>query len=292
MLVTRDYLRADPWDALIARVNDAYCTELQPYSTKLESLTALTGTATKVVIIPDQGNSPNSTSPPIERVEYTYDRLDLRSFFKGAVIKNVGGFALPTNTFNVVDSIGEFNDIVFTLDDFEQAEYDEYNRAYTLTANPESLRFVGTINFQLVNTTKRLIQNVATKFELPLANTWGLGNLSNGAKMTAQYLTSGYDFTMEREFLKDLTTTSTWPGARKLAAIIGNVTGDPWVCKPTASDWNIGYDIYNGAARIQLLYNGRVLPRYSPRSDILNVVVIKLSDLSTNVAGYLLLHYN
>lgn len=292
MLITRDYLKAKPWDALIARINDEYGTELQPYSTAMESLTSGVGTSTKVVIIPNQSNSTTNTQPPVTRTEYTYDRLDLSTFFKGTSTKDVPGFRLPANTFDVVDAIGEFNDIVFTLNDFKHAEYDTYNQTYTLVADPESLRFVGQVNFRLTNIFKRLIQNVSSKFEFPLANTWGLGNQSNGVKMTAQYLTGGYDFTQERDFLKNITKTSSWPSGRKLAAVISDVTGDPWTCTSNPADWNIGFDLYNGEARIQVIYNGRVLPRYSPRSDILNVVVLRLSDLSTNVAGYMLLHYN
>lgn len=292
MLLTRDYLKADPWDALIARVNNEYGTELQPYSTQLESITAGVGTSTTVVIIPNQADTDTNTQPPIVRTEYTYDRLDLSSFFKGTGVKDLNGFTLPTNTFDVVNAVGEFNDIVFTINDFEHAVYDTYNRVYSLAANKDSLRFVGRLNIRLINTTKRQLQNISNKFEFPLANTWGLGNMSDGAKMTAQYLTGGYDFTQEREFLKDLAKQSSWPSGRKLAAVIGNVTGDPWVCKPSNADWNIAFDVYGGDGRIQLVYNGRVLPRYSPRKDILNVAVLQLSNLSTNVAGYLLLHYN
>lgn len=292
MLLTIDYLKVDPWDALIARVNSEYGTELQPYSTQLESITAGTGTSTTIVIVPNQADTETNTQPPITRTEYTYDRLDLSTFFKGTGVKDLGGFTLPTNTFDVVNAVGEFNGIVFTLNDFDHVVYDTYNRVYSLVANKDSLRFVGRLSFRLVSMSKRQLQNVSNKFEFPLANTWGLGNTSDGVKMTAQYLTSGYDFTQERDFLKNLDKQSSWPSGRKLAAVIGNVTGDPWVCKPTSADWNIAFDLYGGDGRVQLVYNGRVLPRYSPRKDILNVAVLQLSNFSTNVAGYLLLHYN
>lgn len=289
MLMTRDYLKADPWDALIARINDLYQIELQPYTTKLIELQSQGGTRTRVVIGPNQSASETNTAPAVERTEYFYDRLDLASFFKGGV-KQVGGFQLPTDTFKILDAISELNDITFTLNDFMHVQYDAYGQTYTLTANPKSMRFVGSVQFQLVNTTKRLLSDQGSVREFPDANPFPLG--ASGDKLIAQYMTSGFDFTDEREFLKTLDKDSIWPTGKKLAAILQDVTKRPWVCSDTEVEWNIAYEAKNGEGRLEVIYNGIVLPRFSPRKDIRRVLVLRTSELSTNVDGYLLLHYN
>lgn len=289
MLMTRDYLKADPWDALITRINDLYQIELQPYTTKLVELESLGDTRTRVVIGPNQSISDTNTAPPIERTEYFYDRLDLTSFFKGG-IKQLGGFQLPTDTFKIIEAIGEFNEIEFTLNDFMHVQYDAYGQTYTLTANPKSMRFVGSIQFQLINTTKRLLSSLGGVSELPDANSFPLG--ASGEKLIAQYMTSSFDFTEEREFLKTLDKDSIWPTGKKLAAILQDVTKRPWVCSATEDEWNIAFEAKNGEGRLEVVYNGIVLPRFSPRKDIRRVLVLRTSELCTNVDGYLLLHYN
>lgn len=291
MISLRDYLKYDPWEAVIARINDEYQTELEAFSTKLASIEPMGGTLTKIVITPNQvTDDPLNTMPPIVRTTYTYDRIDLASFFLGGTVKALSGMTLPTNTFEVLEVVGEFNDIVFTLNDFMHYEYDEYDKIYTLTANEKSLRFVGSVRFKLVNTNKRLLDNLGPKIEFPDANDFPLG--ASGQKIVGQYQTCGYDFTVERDYLKSVSKVGVWPSGKKLAAIIGNVTGIGWVCTKDKADWNIAYQVTNNLGTVKVIYNGIVLPRYSPRTDILNVLVLQLGTLSNNVDGYLLLHYN
>lgn len=290
MYTTRDYLKADPWVAVINRINDVYLTEIEPSSTELVSIDSLGGTRTSVTIKTNISESPTNTMPPVERNTYEYDRIDLASFFIGDGVKDLEGFALPTSTFKVLDAVSELNDIVFTLNDFLHYQYDEYLHVYTLQANPKSLRFVGSLQFQLVNTTKQLIQNLGNKLEFPLANTWPLG--TDGTKAAGQYLLSGFDFTDEREFIKNLNAQSVWPSGRKLAAILEAVSGYPWTCTSEKAEWNIAYENRLGNAVFNVVYNGVVLPRYTPRNNIQRVLVLRLGDLSSNVAGYLLIHYN
>lgn len=290
MLLTRDYLKAHPWDALIACINATYGTELQSYSTALESLEAVSGTRTKVIIVPNQADTDINTEKPVERTEYFYDRLDLTTFFRGQTVKSLEGFTLPTDTFSVLQAVGELNDIEFTLNDFMHYQYNAFGEVFTLTANPKSLRFVGSIQFKLVNTNKRLLQNLGNVLEYPTANDWPMG--TNGTKMAGQYLTSGFDFTSGRDILKNVKKDSVYPTGSQLAALLAEVTGEDWTCAITAESRNIGFDTVNGEARVRVFYNGRSLPRYTPRTDMLNVLVLELSDLSTDVDGYLLMHYN
>lgn len=290
MYSTKDYLKAEPWQAVINRINEVYLTELTTYTSKLVSIESLGGTRTKVVIEPNRSIDMGNTSPVVTRTEYFYDRLDLSEFFKESGVAQLTGFALPTNTFKVLDQISELNDIVFTLNDFVHIQFDEYRHTYTLKANPKSLRFVGEVRFELINTTKQLLTNVGNKVEFPTANERPLGNA--GTKIIGQYTTGAFDFTKEREFIKELSSNSLWPSGRKLAAILQDVTGYPWVCSTTAYDWNIAGILTLGEARPEVLYNGIVMPRYSPRKDIQRVCVLKLGDLSNNVSGYLLIHYN
>lgn len=290
MFTTKDYLSVDPWEAVIGRINDSYNIELEPFTTKLGSIESLGGTRTKVVIVPNQSTNTLNTAPPIERTEYIYDRLDLTSFFRTPTPKDLGGFTLPTSTFKILDAISELNNIKFSLNDFVHVQFDSYGEVYTLTANPKSLRFVGSINFRLINTTRRLLSTLGNKLEFPTANDFALG--ADGTKITGQYTVSAFDFTEDRDFLKVISKDSVWPSGKKLAALMENLTGTPWVCDTEEAEWNIAYDVKNGEARFNVVYNGMVLPRYTPRTDIQRVLVLQLSELSTNVDGYLLIHYN
>lgn len=290
MLTTKDYLKAEPLDAVVARVNDEYNVEIQSSSVRVSALESQGGTRTRIVLTPNQSTSEFNTSPPIERTEFFYDRLDLASFFKATGVKDLGGLKLPATTFDVLNAIGELNDIKFTLNDFVHKQFDQYGQEYVLEANPKSLRFVGSIRFKLVNTTKQLLQNLGNVVELPFANTWPIG--TDGTKLIGQYQTSGYDFTEEREFLKALSKDSVWPSGRKVAQILERITGRAWVCSTTAADWNVAFEAINGEARLKVFYNGRVLPRYTPRTDFQNVLILQLGSLSNNVNGYLLIHYN
>lgn len=290
MSTTRDYLQEDPWVAVVNRINDLYLTEIQPNTSSLKAIESLGGTRTKITIETNISEAEGNTMPPVTRYDYEYDRLDLASFFRVTTPKGLTGFALPTSTFKVIDAISELNDIKFTLNDFMHYQYDEYLKVYTLEANPKSLRFVGSLQFELVNTTKQLLANVGNKVEFPVANTWPIGN--DGTKAVGQYMLSGLDFTDEREFIKSLDSQSIWPSGRKLAAILENVSGYPWVCSGTSSKWNIAYENKLGDAAFNVIYNGAVLPRYTSRTDIQRVLVLRLGDLSSNVSGYLLIHYN
>jgi len=290
MYSTKDYLAADPWVAVINRINEVYLTDLTPYTATLKSMTSLGGTRTQIEVDAHRSIDPNNTQPEVTRETYVYDRLDLASFFVGPAIKQLSGFALPTNTFKVLAEIAELNNIVFTLNDFVHVQYDEYQHVYTLTASPKSLRFVGSVQFELVNTTKQLLTNVGNKVEFTEANVRPIGNVDG--KIIGQYTTSGFDFTDEREFIKELSAKSVWPSGRKLAAILNDVTTYPFVCSAEASDWNIAGEVISGEARLTVVYNGIVLPRYSPRKDIQRVCVLRVSALANNLSGYLLLHYN
>lgn len=290
MYTTKDYLAVDPWQAVINRINEIYFTELTAYTTELVSLTSVSGTLTKIVVKPNIAQSDRNTMPPVEHTEYLYDRLDLATFFKTPGVANIPSFYLPTTTSKVLKQISELNEIVFTVNDFVEREYDEYSKVYTLKASPKSLRFVGEVSFQFINTTKQQLSSVGNKLEFPLANAIPLGTVSG--TMVGQYLTCGFDFTEHRDTLITLRANEVWLDPRKLAAIIADVTGDPWVCKSDTSDYNTAYNTVNGEASVNVVYNGIVLPRYSPRTDIQRVCILRLSELSSNVSGYLLLHYN
>lgn len=290
MYTTKDYLAVDPWTAVINRINEQYLTDLTPYTAELKTFESLGGVLTKITVDAHRSIDPYNTQPEVVREEYIYNRLDLSTFFKGPTIKQLTGFSLPTDSFKVLDAVAELNGIVFTLNDFVHVQYDEYLHTYTLKANPKSLRFVGELKFQLINTTKQLLANVGNKLELTGANARPLG--TELGKVIAQYATSGFDFTNEREFIKTLSANSVWPSGRKLAAIISDVTGDPWVCSKYPVEWNMAGEVRDGEGAPVVVYNGIVLPRYSPRKDIQRVCVLRLGDLSTNVSGYLLLHYN
>jgi len=80
MYMTRDYLKTDPWTAVIEMINNEYGVELQPLSTKLISLESLGGLKTKIKIQTNISKSPDNTMPKVDLPEFFYS-LALHMFF-------------------------------------------------------------------------------------------------------------------------------------------------------------------------------------------------------------------
>lgn len=90
------------------------------------------------------------------------------------------------------------------------------------------------------------------------------------------------DFTDSNQVLTNFNTESSFD---LLVPILNAMfTPDTWVNRATAQAFNLG----NAA----VAYNGPVIPKYSGRTNFTRCLVIQLSNLCSNMLGYLVLHYN
>ena len=292
MYVTRDYLKTTPWESIIDMINDACFTQLFPGSTKLKEFESLGGTKTRIVISFNRSKASGNLLPEVALDTYTYDRLDLTSFFHQVQVLEVGDVRLPYSSVRITELLSELNDIIFDMDDFEHVEYNSFDQEFILKANKDSLRFVGFLRIKLVNTLKADLSSFSLT-EFP-----DLGKPDNIAKgdinlINGTYYITGYDFTEHREYLRHQTKDSVFPDPKRMASILSAVTNKPWTVEKVPTPHNIAYMEDFGVLRFKVIYNGPVLPRYSLRRDIQNVLVIALNEtLCPDVLGEIRIHYN
>lgn len=292
MFMTRDYLKVDPWTAIIEMINNEYGSELYPNSTQLLSIESLGGLSTKITIKTNISKSKSNTMPEVELPEYfVYDRIDLKTLFKGGPQYVMSNTRLPLSTFQVAGLLDRKNDVTFSITDLVPDQFDRFATPYKLVALEESLRFVGEVSFSFENTLKYNLTASPTKLEFPTANTWQIGN--DGTKITGNYLFTGYDFTKYRDDLIPEKAHSVYSNPNRLRGMIKTITGQDWVLDGNPANNNLCYEIAEGAPSAKVLYNGAVDPAYTSRTDISYVLVLALSSTRcSNVSGYLLIHYN
>ncbi|AEH03569.1 virion structural protein [Pseudomonas phage PhiPA3] len=272
-------------------INEACLTQLFPGSTTLEEFESLGGTKTRIKIGVHRSTSPGNMLPEVELTEYTYDRLDLATFFRQSGTQTIAGKRLPYTTVEFAADIAKLNDIVFDVSDLVHFEMDRYGQEYIIQANPKSLRWVGSLKIRLSNTLKKDLGTFSTQLEFPTANRFPVGN--DGTKISGTYYVTGYDFTPHREYLKNIKVGDFFPDTKRFAAILKKVTGQPWTTSESAVSHNVCYDVLNGQQRFKVVYHGIPLPRYTPRKDKRMVLVIELSSTKClDVVGQLLIHYD
>lgn len=292
MYITTEYLKVDPWTAVIDMINNEYGTELSPYSTHLVSIESLGGTKTKIKIRTNISTSPDNTMPVVELPEYLYyDRIALATLFKGGPNYEMGNIRMPTTSIEVTHLLTSRNDVVFSATDIVAKTYPRFDTTYTLSAKAESLRFVGDMEFSFVNTLKYNLSEHSMVTEYPKANTWQQGN--DGTKITGNYLFTGYDFTEYRDDLRESKIGQMFYNSTRLRIIINRVTGQDWILSAEDVPNNLTNNIFEGELRTRIAYNGVCDPAYTTRTDMSYVMVLELSPtLCSNVSGFLLFHYN
>jgi hypothetical protein len=293
MFTTRDYLTLPPWEALVQMVNDQTYAQLNPLTTSLVSITSLGGRSVEVVIAAARSTSEFNILPVYPDTTFHYDRLDLAAEFKQGVPVNINGYRLPLSTVDLMNDVGARNGIAFDVGDFLHQRLETYTPGaeVVLQAHPESLRWVGSLKLRLVNTIQQDLGLLLKVHEYPNANQYpnGMPGAIQGA-----YYAMPYDFTPYRDELKNLKPEALpLISCDRLAAILGDVTGDPWQAKAVAVPYNTAFNLVDDELRYRVAYNGPAVTRYTHRTEYNSVLILELNrTLSTGVAGNLLLHYN
>lgn len=286
------YLRLDPWDALIAIVNNKYRLDLRRDSTSLVEFTPMEGTRTAIRLSSKRSTKPENLLPAYSERTFHYDRINMVDFFGNTPIV-LQHLRAPISTHKLVKWLANQYNFVFASDDFinEIIETDSELDNYTLEASPRSLRWYGSIQF----TTQNNKIDLAGLTNVNLTQTLNYTQADSG-KMDGSLFLMDLDFTYYRNELLTMEPDVNVIGHKRLSMIINRMTEfkHPWRCAGEATTWNIGTHIENDIPRYTVLYNGPVSQaNWTPRDDVRNVLVLALSEsLCTNLGGYLLLHYN
>lgn len=281
MYLTRDYLKQSGWVGICNLITNHTNRTVIPSSTELLDLQLINSRDVSITI--------KRNGSTIET--YRYKRLDLSEFFRSTTVLGIPNIQLPLNTYQVMTEIGRINGITFDLEDFEIEALTTYDRTYTIKAKPTSLRFYGEMQVRLL---PNLIEDISSYTKVLQSDTYALPNANtNPKKAIGVYYVTGYDFTEHRELLKVIQMDKPKPPGKKLATILEKVTGFKFTLSTDPKEKNLYMDTVLGIPTYRVAYNGVVLPRYTNRTDIENVLVLNLSPTyCTDIVGHLLIHYN
>lgn len=288
MLMTEELLKEKPWTAVCNMINNRFGYQLSPYTTKLISFNPVANNRVAIEIERKRSSRETNTVPVLENTSFTYKRLPLN--YLTAVVTEIDGLELPVTAQEALQHLVNDRHWVITSEDLIPLILSDYSEAYTIQANPESLRFYGSVRVT-VNNSNRKDLAYYSKFTFPNSNV--LESRSDVSKFNGCYLITCYDFTEHREYLKTINRDTAYPDARRLGSLLNLVTGLEFVGSHIAEKYNITSKIDQGLALAEVVYNGLVIPKYSERKDTTHVLVIKLNPtFCTNVLGTLLIHYN
>jgi hypothetical protein len=291
MYITRDYLKVGSWQAICDMINDKYNFQLEPGIVKLKEMKKLGPKMTLVEIIPNRSNSATNLLPKITQKVFTYDRLNCTEFFRNTFAVDIRGLTLPISTFDILTKLGKRNDIVFEVDDFVHQTFDHFSgiteNDFNIQADDRSLRFVGFLKVRLTNTAKIDISTLTNPVnEFPNAVL-----KPDATKINGDYYMSGYDFSKYRDSLKDV-PVGLYHNPEQLLNPLFQTSGIKFQTQAVASANNIVHSLVDGEKHCKVLYNGATIPKWTPRSDFYRVLVLELSDLTSNMTGFLRLHYD
>jgi hypothetical protein len=291
MYITRDYLKVGSWQAICDMINDKYNFQLQPGIVKLKELVKLGPKLTQIEIIPNRSTNPVNMMPEITETVFTYDRLNCTEFFRNTFAVDIRGLTLPISTIDILTKLGKRNEIVFETDDFIHQTFDRFNAVgdndIIIQADDKSLRFVGFLRVRLTNTSKIDISTLTTKpNEFPEVTV-----RPDPAKINGNYCTNGYDFSRWRDSLKDL-PVGLYHNPEQLLNPLFQASGIKFQIQSVPAVNNIVHSLVDGEPHCKVVYNGATIPKWTSRSEFYRVVVLELSDLSSNMTGFLRLHYD
>lgn len=287
MFNTADYLGNEPWEGLIRMISDRTYLSLKPSHCHLQSLTALEGLRTQVTFTTNRSHSPSNILSPLPKVmEFIYTRLDPAQYIG---TYTVGTLKVPTDTTAILAELTKLTGITFNLDDFEAQAVEDYGLV-TLTSKPSSLRWVGSFTVNLINQLTKPLPTVIT--QASLGNVFLVPSATDTRQVDTIYF-SNTDFTPHRALVRSLGQSPNGLHDNRLAVLLQDVTGDPWVCSTEPSEFNLASQVIDGVPRSRILYTGAPVMRYTTRTDKRSLVVLALDEtLCTGLKGRILIHYD
>lgn len=289
MITTEDLLKDDPWDAIINVINDEFGYQLIPATTQLTSFIPTEDHYVTFSIDRLLGSNSANLLPPLTVKEFSYKRLNLKYLVDGANVFNVAGLQLPATTFQVMETLAALKGFKLTKKDVVADTLISYGASYTIRAHSESLRFYGSV---VVTVSGEGRIDISTFPDKQQPHTNYIENLADVSKYNGCYYTHTYDFTEHREYLLTLGGVNKYPDAIRLASLLANVTGKPFKAMNGLSEHNLVGTAENGILASDLIYNGKVIPKYSHRQDLNRCIVIKMNPTYCNdITGHLVLHY-
>lgn len=212
-----------------------------------------------------------------------YDRLNFNEVFTG--LDGNQPLTVPARldsvqtARDVVPLINHFYGLSLRPDDVVDAAIDRTTWIVELTAMPESLGWLGSINAQLTPGDALIPSNfdpsVIKPYSLPYFNI-----------KVGQANVYGYPYRFDKyaQKMMDFGTGDDPEILAQVGYVLTTVTGDPWTIYRNPLSFNL--------KEAAIVYNGKNKADLPTNSSYDNVMVIELSLYCLNLGGRLYLHYN
>lgn len=277
MFITEDLLKDSPLEAICNMINDKFLLDLNYLHVVLVSLEQITTLTTRIKLKRDVSSD--------EVLSFTFSKINLTNHFGSLV--NVSVKDLPINSKQLIESLLPEGSQVCSSD-LEELSLDEFGKTFTIKANPESLRFRGSVNVLLVDGYNPVVEN---KNSLFLPDLHLIDNVKHPTLNNASFMVYSVDFSRVREILRQ--ANGTFPDPKWLAGTMSEYSGHNFVGIPYIDRNNIVHTI-DPNPQYKVVYNGPTTGcNFAARKDLENVLILELNTaFCIGSVGNLMLHYN
>lgn len=285
MLDTIGLLNLSPRLALLELVNSRNGVELQDSYINISTPTVVSGRETLVTLSVRKSFDPFIPVPFLGTAPFTYQRLDLTTFFAGTKVNIT--MDLPTTTSAFVDILTAEYGYQFDSNDFyEELITVDNAHGYKLRATPRSLRWIGEFQVNLLR--RDSLEELAVNTDIGSIST-----VQNQGRPFVTYTKPFTDGLYYGSYLKTL-QVGALDNAPYLASVLDILYSDLTVGMDV--DWN--YNSTPGPKNLfgaEVEYNGytETIGAAPYNRALTRVVIIRLSPIYCNdVSGTLVVYYN
>jgi hypothetical protein len=280
MADTIGLLRERPHVALVSLLNEYNGVDIHPDHVEFSNIKPLVGRRTKVTVTPKRNVNPFVKNPYTGLKEIVYNRLDLSVLFQPYTLKF--DIPLPASTHVVIGLITELTGFVLEEDEFELEFINPYNASpYLLKAKPDSLRWVGSVEVELVH--REELSDIVTKTDL--GTLWKIGSTPKRFIGLDQFTSDGYLYGRVLSQIGPDSVVNIEPDI--IARLFPNTPGE-WVREEYLGEFNN----LHGA---KLIYNGykQQYPSNQYNDATTRTLALELDPaLNDYYVGRLVIHYN
>lgn len=211
-----------------------------------------------------------------DTVKISYHRLDASRMFNNIVVPVAVDKQL--STVDVIDDINRELGLMLTVDDIiqEPINITKLPATFTVKFKPNNAAWMGQIWATVRREPYKLEEWVINRILPIIQYPTNQSTLIQGPLYAYPHDFSRFDDTLSKYSNGSDTTLL-------LTALNDVIKNDTWVERPIPEEFNI-----SGA---EVIYNGPIKEPYSTRKLFKSVLVVRLSELCTNVAGYITIHY-